>query len=285
MATAAALAAIARKQNATQLTAMNSSPDPRAGELAAAMKDLLEDKFSPEERAWFDRIEELRRRLNARTDRIRLVDYGSGEHQGRTREEAYNGLVSEVAVGETAAKRSKRAPWTLALFEIVRHTGARNALELGTAYGISAAFQAAAQKMSGGGRFTSIEGDPAQAAIARDNLAELGLEADVVEGRFQDVLDDVAGWLAPLDYVFVDGHHERNATIEYFEQLLPALADGAVVVFDDISWSDGMRDAWRTVSSHQRVSVALDAIAIGVCVVRDAPEGQEPFRLLGWSAV
>lgn len=274
------LRAVAQKLNDEQLAALAGGRDPRTRELGAAMRDVLEDSFSPDEREWFDRIEALRGRLDARTDRIDLVDYGSGRHQGLSLEEAYEGIRSRAAVGEIAAKRSKRPPWTSALFALVSRTHARNGLELGTAYGISAAYQAAGQAVAGGGRFTTIEGDPAQAAIARENLAELALEVDVVEGRFQDVLADVSGGLAPLDYVFVDGHHERDATIGYFETLLPCLADGAVVVFDDVSWSDGMRDAWHALAEHDRVSAALDLVALGVCVVRDAPVEREAYRLL-----
>ena len=259
---------------------MSASPDPRSRELAAGIADVLADSFTEEERAWIARIEAMRERLNARTDRIRLIDYGSGPHQGRSVEEGYEGIVSEAVVGEVAAKRSKRFPWTLALFEIVRHAGAKNALELGAAYGVSAAYQAAAIAVSGGGRFTTIEGDPAQATIARSNLADLGLDASIVVGRFQDVLAGVLDELAPIDYVFIDGHHERDATIAYFERIIPALDEGAIVVFDDISWSDGMREAWATVSERPRVAVAVDLIAIGVCVVRAEPAERESYRLL-----
>lgn len=274
------LRSVAQKLNAEQLAAMADGADPRTPKLAAALRAVLESSFSPDEREWFDRIEALRTRLNARADPIDLVDYGSGRHQGRSVEEAYEGIRTREAVGEVAARRSKRPPWTSTLFALASRTHARNALELGTAYGISAAYQAAAQAAGGGGRFTTIEGDAAQAAIARENLAELGLPVDVVEGRFQDVLADVSDRLAPLDYVFVDGHHERDATIAYFETLLPFLADGAIVVFDDVSWSDGMRDAWRTLGEHGRVAVALHLVALGVCVVRDVPVAREAYRLL-----
>jgi predicted O-methyltransferase YrrM len=280
MAVPAGLRALAQRVNAEQLEQMRSSSDARARELAAGIGDLLADSFAGQEREWFSRIEAMRERLNARTDRIRLVDYGSGPHQGRTVEEAYEGIVADAVVGETAEKRSKRFPWTIALFEIVRHTGITNALELGAAYGVSAAFQAAAIVTNDGGRFTTIEGDPEQAAIAKANLDELALEVAIVVGRFQDVLAAVLDELAPLDYVFIDGHHERDATIAYFEQILPALDEGSIVVFDDISWSDGMRDAWRVVSQHARVAVAVDLVAIGVCVVRAEPARREAYRLL-----
>jgi len=41
-----------------------------------------------------------------------------------------------------------------------------------------------------------------------------------------------------------------------------------------------MRDAWSAVSEHPSVRVAVDLIAIGICVVRTAPGERERYRLL-----
>jgi predicted O-methyltransferase YrrM len=277
----APLAHFARTLNEDQLRKLAASDDPRGAELAEALSDVLQNSFSGEEQRWFSRIEKLRERLNASSERIQLIDYGSGPHQGVPTAQAYQGILSEDVLGDVARRRSKQFPWTVVLFEIVRQTRPSRALELGTAFGISAAFQAAAIELNGGGLLATVEGDPEQARLASNNLGdELGLDVRVVVGRFQDVFPRLLPELAPLDYVFIDGHHERDATIGYFEQLLPFLRERAVVVLDDVSWSDGMREAWGTVSTHPRVSLAVDLVALGVCVVREASARHETFRLL-----
>jgi predicted O-methyltransferase YrrM len=68
--------------------------------------------------------------------------------------------------------------------------------------------------------------------------------------------------------VFIDGHHDEQATWDYFNQIEPALADGAVVVFDDIAWSQGMRRVWRRVAADPRMAHACDLRHLGVCIYR-----------------
>ena len=71
----------------------------------------------------------------------------------------------------------------------------------------------------------------------------------------------------PIDFFFNDGHHEHDAVLEYFEQAKPYLSTDAVVVFDDIDWSDGMQAAWNTIRKDDRVMASVDLGAIGVVVL------------------
>ena len=51
----------------------------------------------------------------------------------------------------------------------------------------------------------------------------------------------------------IDGHHDEQATIAYFEKFIPYLSKNSIIVFDDISWSDGMRRAWNTIEKNEMV--------------------------------
>lgn len=118
------------------------------------------------------------------------------------------------------------------------------------------------------GQITTLEGAETLASIAKRNLNELGLErANVVVGRFQDKLPEVMRAQEHIDFAFIDGHHDQHATLAYFEQMLPFLNDNALLVFDDISWSEGMKKAWTTIVSHEKVKLSVDLRSIGVCIV------------------
>ena len=52
-------------------------------------------------------------------------------------------------------------------------------------------------------------------------------------------------------YAFIDVHHDDKATVACFKQILPYIADEAVIVFDDISWSDGMKRAWKKIIENE----------------------------------
>ena len=56
----------------------------------------------------------------------------------------------------------------------------------------------------------------------------------------------------PIDLFFNDGHHDRDAVINYFEKVLPYLSKNAVIVIDDISWSPGMKSAWMEIENDPR---------------------------------
>jgi hypothetical protein len=65
----------------------------------------------------------------------------------------------------------------------------------------------------------------------------------------------------------IDGHHEKVATIHYFNKIRPFLKPGAVVMFDDVSWSRDMREAWEHLSRQFAFSHAMDLGVIGICIL------------------
>ena len=139
---------------------------------------------------------------------------------------------------------------------------------MGTCVGVSAAYIASALKLNDHGRLITLEGSPALADIARDTLQRLDL--DRVEdrtGRFSETLDPALKAMTPVDFAFIDGHHDEVATLNYLEQIKPYLADGAVVVFDDIAWSDGMRRAWRQIATAY---TSIDLRNVGVVIFHNA---------------
>jgi predicted O-methyltransferase YrrM len=145
---------------------------------------------------------------------------------------------------------------------------------------MSAAYQGAALKLNGRGTLLTLEGDPSLADIARNNLEQLGLDTvEVVVGRFQNTLPDSLIKRRPVDYVFVDGHHDEQATLAYFQQILPCLSETALLVFDDVAWSGGMKRAWRAISSDRRIAVAVDLGGVGLCLVDRSIAGPRYFSI------
>lgn len=155
------------------------------------------------------------------------------------------------------------------LYALVRTFQPSSGVEMGSCLGLSAAYQASALAELGRGRLVTMEGQPSFARRADRTLASLKLgRAEVVPGWFQDTLGGVLDRVAPVDWAYVDGHHDEQATQDYFARLLCSLAGEAVLVFDDINWSDGMRRAWRAIAHHPRVAVVADLYVVGIVVVR-----------------
>lgn len=240
--------------------------------LATALAETLRQELTVEERAWIEKIEALRDELNVSRREIAITDYGAGKPVlALSSDDMAKGRVVRRTIGEVCIGASKSRFWSLLLFKLVRKFKPRLCLELGTCLGISASYQAAAMKLNGAGKVVSLEGASSLASLAGEHLSRLGLDnATVVVGRFQETLAQVLASNVQFDYVFIDGHHDEQATVGYFEQISPRLDSRAVVVLDDISWSAGMRRAWDTVVGDHRIGVALDFRQIGVCLMEPA---------------
>ncbi|MFQ5633489.1 MAG: O-methyltransferase, partial [bacterium] len=202
------------------------------------------------------------------TSELLRIDYGAGDPDcSRNEHPVSSGRKIKSTVGNISKTASKPYFWTLFLFKLVREFKPRHCVELGTCFGISSSYLAAALKLNQGGTLVTLEGAESCAELATQNFETLGLDnIDVVIGRFVDTLEGVLKRRGTIDFAFVDGHHEQTATIAYFEQIRQHLARHAVLVFDDISWSDGMRNAWNFISRHKQTKFALDLGVVGVCL-------------------
>jgi predicted O-methyltransferase YrrM len=239
--------------------------------IALALREALSERLTPEERRWVSEIEGRRRALTVRNDVIRVVDYGAGSPvSSRSAEEMSRGVEVTLPVAEMCEGASKRYRPCVVLFKLIRRTKPVSCLELGTALGVSGAYQGAALSLNGVGHLVSLEGSEALARIAEEGFRLLGLSrcAEVVIGRFEDTLRGILKKHRPVDYVFIDGHHDYEATLSYTEEILPFLAESAVLVYDDIAWSVGMRRAWRKIESDVRMAATLDMGSMGVCIVK-----------------
>jgi predicted O-methyltransferase YrrM len=260
----------------------DSAPRPAGPALAAALRRARDEAVDPDERAAIGRIEALRAAQGRSIETVAVPLDLDGDP-------AHAGQVEQRVVGEISRAASRSPRSAQVLFQVARGIRPERALEMGTCLGISAAYVGAALDLNGRGRLVTLEGVPGQARIAGENLAGLGLadRVEIVLGPFQETLGAALEAAAPLQFAFVDGDHREDATLAYYEQMLPHLSDGAVVVFDDIRWSDGMTRAWSRLTAHPRTRFAIDLYNMGLCIVgegrRGPPEGRrgpaEIYRL------
>lgn len=218
---------------------------------AAALDDVRRQRLHTDDARRLSRIEALRQELLASDEVLAATGSSAPEH-----------LRDVVRISSVPHSKA------LLLFHLVRRWRPRSSLELGACLGISGAYQGTALALNGAGSLVTIEGNPGRADYAAKNLARLGLDnTRVVSSVFQDVLPTLLPELAPIDYAFIDGHHDERATIEYYEQISPFLSPQSIVVFDDIRWSDGMRRAWSAVRSRPGPCATVNRRQVGVVLV------------------
>jgi predicted O-methyltransferase YrrM len=235
--------------------------------LATAIVAALAERVSADEQTWLNRIEERRAQLEASTAVVVTPrsDWSGSPHDER---------VAHETLSEVCRTASKSRRWCALLFRLLREFRPDMALELGTCVGVSAAYQGAALELNGNGELVTLEASRGRLDVALEGLTRLALtRVEGRYGRFQDTLMPTLARLDVIDYAFVDGHHDEEATLEYWEQIAPRLADPAIVVFDDISWSPGMANAWDAITADPRVKLAVDMEIIGFCLVGSFPKG------------
>lgn len=234
-----------------------------------AIIESLKNKLTTEEKLWITRIESIRRNLDSSTEAIVVQDFGAGNSDRHlTREEMYKGRMVEKIIGDVSKKASKPYFWCILLFKLIRKYKPNSCIELGTCLGTSGAYQAAALEINGSGHLATFEGAETLAAIAETQFKQLSLKnVTIIRGRFQDKLQTYIEGKKQIDYAFIDGHHDYEATLEYFDQIIPFLSNNAIVIFDDISWSKGMKKAWRDIIKQEHVKLSFDLIKVGVCII------------------
>jgi predicted O-methyltransferase YrrM len=244
------------RQLAAELRQRGRRPDRR---LAEGLEAVAARRADRDTKRWFARIEAERDRLVASDDPL---SKGS-----RTAEQA--------TVGEVAKRASVSPAHAWTLWQLTRSSGARRVLEMGTCVGVSGSFLAAASGDGPrGGTLRTLEGHEDRAVVARDTFRRLGFtDAEVIVGTFRRTLPGVLD-ADPYDLVFVDGHHDGDATLEYVDAIRAVSRPGAVLVLDDITWSEGMATAWTEVQRRLASSAAADLGRVGVIVLGDDDAGR-----------
>lgn len=198
-------------------------------------------------------IEERRKKLLHDDTMLTITDLGAGSHLNKNREKKVS------AVAKNALKTPRLAQL---IYRLANHHSATKLIELGTCLGITSAYLARAKPEA---TVVTMEGCPETAEVAYQNFVSLGLtNVELQVGNFNDLFPQEVEDSAQLDFVYIDGNHTKEATLNYFGLCLPKVHEGSLLIFDDIYWSQGMKEAWEEIKAHPQVTVTIDLFWIGL---------------------
>ncbi|CAN5384739.1 hypothetical protein BH11BAC2_BH11BAC2_02270 [soil metagenome] len=208
---------------------------------------------------------ELHRKELLRNDKIiRVRDFGAG----------FSGVkYNERKVSYIVANSSKPPRYARLLYRLVKYLHPEYLLELGTSAGISALYQAAANPQ---GKLITLEGCENTAALAQYSFNKFpDLSIELIQGSFDETLKPALEMLPRLDYLFIDGNHRLEPTLNYFNECLSKMHDHSVIIIDDINWSKEMREAWTQIKAHPRVTISIDLFMLGIVFINPGFSKQE----------
>jgi predicted O-methyltransferase YrrM len=116
------------------------------------------------------------------------------------------------------------------VYILVRSSGAKHVLEIGTSNGYSTIWLASAVAPNAG-RVTTIDVSPEKQTMARENFQRAGLldSVEMLLGKAGTIVRELTG---PFDVVFFDA--DRVGAASTLETLMPKLSPGVLLLADNV---------------------------------------------------
>ena len=201
-------------------------------------------------------LKNYRTSLLANKETIEINDFGAGSRVFKSNKRQ----VSKIA--STAGISPKRAEL---LYRIVNYFQPESVLEIGTSLGLATS---ALSLGNPNAKIISLEGCANTLAIAKNQLKVQNLKnIEFVTTEFSNYLKTESK-NCEWKLIYFDGNHQKQATLDYFELLLPTISNESVWIFDDIYWSTEMEEAWAIIKNHPKVIVTIDTFQWGIVFFR-----------------
>lgn len=205
-------------------------------------------------------IEALRKKLEQDFSELEIVDFGAGSKTNKNNVRT----ISEIAKNAAIPKKYGKL-----LAKIMSHYDFKTVLEFGASVGIGTAY------LGGNNvKITTLEGCPAIAAVAKQNMQDMSIsEVRFLVGEFDQGMEQL-GEDEKFDLIYIDGNHQYEATLRYFEFALAHAHDESFIIFDDIHWSKPMEMAWEKIKNAKSIQVSIDLFRLGIVIKKKGQEKQ-----------
>jgi len=210
-------------------------------------------------------ISRYRKELLSNPKRIKVNDLGIGSLKIKSNERSVADMAKYAGTSFSRAKL---------LFRITHYFKPKTILELGTSLGI-ASF--AMHKGFPDSKITTVEGCENLYAFTKNNFAQNKIyNVTLINDSFDSVINNVSK--KSFDFIFFDGNHNKEGTLQYFEALLSTIHNDSVFIFDDIYLTKDMTEAWAVIKNHPKVKVTIDTYFWGLVFFR-SEQKKEHFTI------
>lgn len=146
------------------------------------------------------------------------------------------------------------------LYALAKSSKSKVILEIGTSYGYSTVWLAAAAKAHGG-KVITLEIDAEKANFAKSQIDKAGL-ADVVDFRVGDALESIKQSSEAFDFVLLDIW--KSLYIPCFELIQHQLNQGAFVIADNILHPPTYRKDMEVYKNRVKGTEAFDSVLLPI---------------------
>lgn len=215
----------------------------------------------------YETLDSFRESLLANDAEIDVTDFGAGSRVFKSNRRKISAIAKNAGISRRRAKL---------LFRLARYFKPEQVLEIGTSVGLATS---ALSLGNPSGKITTLEGCPETASVAKKQLGKSGMNnVELIIGEFTSTIESFDIRHSTFDLIYFDGNHQKEATLQYFDLLLPTTGNDTVWIFDDIHWSADMEHAWETIRQNPNVTVTIDTFQWGLVFFRKEQE-KEHFVL------
>jgi len=201
----------------------------------------------------YEDIADLRYDLLNCQKEIKVTDFGAGSKVMKSNIRKIKDIAKNSAISEKFGEM---------LFKIIEYYKPQTIIELGTSLGIGTSYLALPNSKA---KVYTIEGCPETAKQASKNFKELNIKnISQITGNINKELPNLLNNIKELDFVYFDGNHQKEATLNYFKQCLTKAHNNTIFYFDDIHWSQEMEDAWEEIKANKKVTLTIDLFFSGI---------------------
>lgn len=187
---------------------------------------------------------------------IRVTDYGAGSQQ-------FSKL--ERTVSQVAKKAGMSFHQSKIISKIIDYFNINTALEFGTSVGLGSIAMACENPQL---NIDTVEACKNTSKQAKLNFERLNLNnVTVYNTDFQSYLNKL-DQAKTYDLIYIDGHHDKESSLSYFNQLKQHIHQNSVIILDDIYWSEKMAEAWKSICSDKDVKLSLDLYFWGIVLFK-----------------
>ncbi len=213
--------------------------------------------YDKKDYAEFSILKKYRNSLLSNKNKIEVTDFGAGSRVFKSNTRAINQIAQNAGIS------SKRAEL---LFRITNYFQPENILEIGTSLGLATSALSLGNSKA---NIITLEGCPETSSIAKKQFEEFDfININTIVTEFSKYLKSENLQSTIYNLIYFDGNHSKQATLAYFELVLPTITNESVWIFDDIHWSKEMEEAWEIVKNHPKVTVTIDTFQWGIVFFR-----------------
>jgi len=212
-------------------------------------------------------LKAYRKSLLQNKNTIEVTDFGAGSKVFKSNTRAINQIVKTAGI---SLKRAKL------LFRMVKYFQPTTILEIGTSLGLATSALSLGNKNS---KIITLEGCANTLEIAKNQFEKFNFQnINPITTDFEHYLNNCQLNTEHCQLIYFDGNHSKNATLDYFELLLPTITNESIWIFDDIHWSPDMSAAWEIIKNHPKVTVTIDTFQWGIVLFR-VEQAKEHFTI------